>query len=175
MKKLIWILILSILISNLTYFRYALSYSNVTFQKQEYQHHYCWGIWSNGVPGCLVNTTKNTLISKAIAYAGIYNFYYDDWSSIVTYTGGYTDNWSLGDHTEYFDQVSNQYWNIYDRIPYNVWLSPDWILLCAGTANFNIGCTSGYVKGSVMGRFIIPVEFNPNGSPIFTAWTKIDF
>ncbi len=129
------------------------------------------------VPGCLTNITSNSLSPIAVYYHGygVYNFYHDNWCSIVTDIGDHTDHWSFGNETQYFDRPLNQYYNIYNRIPYSLYLSPDWILLCVGTADFNITCTSGYLMGSVMGRFSPPEGFNIAGSTLFVASTQIGF
>ncbi len=149
----------------------------VSFEKRENQTHYCFGFWGYTYTW-ISNTTSNSLIARAIPSGGYYNFYYDDWCAIVTNTGGWTDYWSGPEQTIYYNQPSNQTFHVYyyQRTPYQVWMSPNWIKLCASQAyNIYITCQHGYVEGSVMGRFNPPYYFSPTSSIYFEAWTKINF
>lgn len=151
------------------------AYSPITLEGYEpAQVHRCYGFDAFGNIAIISNTTSNLLQVKAYYYSGYYTFTHDEWSSDVYEGQGHTDNYSMGDHTEY--HYSSSEISVYNRYPLSVLLSPNAILLCASQADINISYPSGgYIEGVVTGRFNPPPGFSPLGSTYFTATADINF
>lgn len=125
------------------------------------------------------NVSHNWLRAYGYGYGGIYSFSSDDWSAIVTMSNppGATDDFRMGEMTQYYDPSTQTTTNVTSRQSYPVWLEQGWVRLCASTANtVGINCSvGGHVSGVVIGRFSPPDGWNPLGTDLFTETITISF
>ncbi len=137
------------------------AYSPITLEDNEpAQVHRCYGLDAFGFPVVISNTTSNILKVTAYYYWGDYTFTHDEWSSDVYDGTAYTDNYSMGDHTEYHYGSSKI--SVYNRYPFTPpYIIPtNAIILCSNQADINISYPSGgYIEGVVTGRFNPPRIF----------------
>ncbi len=177
MKKfyVLLILFLIVFVFSVSATTYVKAYSPITLEDYEpAQIHRCYGFDAFGDIAIISTTTSNLLQVTAYCYSGYYTFTHDEWSSDVYEGQGYTENYSMGDHTEYHYGSSKI--SVYNRYPLSVMVPPDAILLCASQADINISYPSGgYIEGVVTGRFNPPPGFSPLGSTYFTATADINF
>ncbi len=123
------------------------------------------------------NVSHNWLRAYGYGYGGIYSFSSDDWSAIVTMSNppGATDNFRMGEMTQYYDPPTQTTINVTNRQTYPVWIQPGWVRLCSSTATFTINCgVGGHVSGIVIGRFSPPDGWNPLGTDLFTETITIN-